>query len=155
EVLSNIRRALKPDGTLWVSEPVDAIRANALVAGALLFVLPTQLSYREKLGHLLHLRGRAVGGMQAAIESRGASPFEGVGRTEETLKVIRELFEITHYEEKAAFAGFLSAELKLPYRIGAGVMGVLWAMDRVCVRLRMLHGLNYTVYARHRPHETG
>jgi SAM-dependent methyltransferase len=150
EALEHIRAALKPDGIFWTSEPCDPSRINALVAGGLMFVLPTQLSYREKLGHLLRVRQKSIQGMQAAIETRGVSPFEGIGRPEKPLNVIRELFEIIDYEEKAAFAGFLSAELKLPYPVGAEVMRVLWAMDRVCVKLKLLHGLNYAVYARAR-----
>lgn len=146
--LVKIRQALKPGGTLWVSDPIDAPRANALVAGGLMMVLPTQLSYREKIGHLIRVRGQAARRMQAAIETEGASPFEGVGRPEHPLAVIRELFEVVSYQEKSAFTGFLSAELKLPYAVGVVVLRVLWALDRLCVRLKVLRGLNYTVYAR-------
>ena len=116
DVLLNIRRALKPGGTLWASDPIDATRVNGLVAGVLLMILPTQLSYREKFGHLFRVRGGAIRGMQAAIEGEGASPFEGIGRAQKPVEVIREMFKITSYEEKAAFAGFLSAEIKVPYR---------------------------------------
>lgn len=148
EVLLKIRGALKPSGTLFVSDPIDATRANAFIAGVLLFVLPTQLSYREKIGHLLRVRGQAVRRVKAAIETEGASPFEGIGRPQQPLDAIRELFTITEYEEKAAFAGFISAELKTPYRLGLGIMQVLWALDRLSVKLGLLHGLNYALYAR-------
>jgi len=147
DVLLNARRALKPGGTLWVSDPIDTYRANALVAGALMMILPTQLSYREKFGHFFRVRSSAIQRMQAAIETEGASPFEGIGRPQQPIDVIREMFEITYYEEKAAFAGFLSAEIKLPYRIGAGLMRVLWTLDQLCVKFKLLRGLNYTVYA--------
>lgn len=146
--LTAIRQALKPGGTLWASDPIDAPRANALVAGGLMLLLPTKIAYRAKFGHLLRVRGSAARRMQAAIETEGASPFEGIGRAEQPLDVIRELFEVISYEEKAAFAGFLSAEIAAPYRVGAAIMRVLWALDRVSVRLGLLRGLNYTVAAR-------
>ncbi len=148
EVLLKIRQALKPEGTLWVSDPIDAPRANAFIAGVLLLVLPTQLSYREKIKHLLRVRGQAVRRVQAAIETEGASPFEGIGRPQQPQDAVRELFEVVEYKEKAAFAGFLSAELKTPYWLGLGIMQVLWALDRLSIKLGLLGGLNYTLYAR-------
>ncbi len=148
DVLLKIRGTLKPQGTLWVSDPLDPPRANALIAGALLFVLPTQLSYREKLQHLLRVRGQAVRRVQAAIETEGASPFEGIGRPQQPLEAVRALFDVVEYEEKAAFAGFLSAELKTPYWLGLGIMQALWALDRLSVKLGLLRGLNYALYAR-------
>ncbi len=148
DVLLKIRQTLKPEGTLWVSDPLDPPRINAFIAGVLLLVLPTQLSYREKLKHLLRVRGQAVRRVQAAIETEGASPFEGIGRPMQPLDVVRELFTVTEYREKAAFAGFISAELKTPYRLGLGIMQVLWALDRLSVKLGLLHGLNYELYAR-------
>jgi 2-polyprenyl-3-methyl-5-hydroxy-6-metoxy-1,4-benzoquinol methylase len=147
EALLNIRQALKPTGTLWASDPIDPSPANALIAGGLMMLLPTQIPYREKIGHLFRVRGQAMRRMQAAIETEGASPFEGIGRSEKPLDVIRDLFTITHFEEKAAFAGFLSAELKLPYQIGLGIMRVLWGLDCLSIKFNLLPGLNYTVYA--------
>lgn len=146
--LLNIRQALKPDGTFWASDPLDPTPLNGLVAGGLMMILPTQIPYREKIKHLLRVRGQAARRMQAAIETEGASPFEGIGRAEQPLDVIRELFTVIDFDKKAAFAGFLSAELKMPYLLGLGMMRVLWALDRVSVRLKLLPGLNYTVYAK-------
>jgi 2-polyprenyl-3-methyl-5-hydroxy-6-metoxy-1,4-benzoquinol methylase len=146
-VMTRIHAALKPGGTFYLAEPLDTPRLNALVSGALMMLLPTQLSYREKLGHLLRVRGEALNRMKDSIEAKGLSPFEGYGRHADPLALARDRFAIREYEEMSAFTGYVMAQLKLPdtwtIRVGRG----LYAVDRALVRLRLMRGLMFSIYA--------
>ena len=155
-VLRRFRQALKPSGLLFVSDALDTPRANAIVAGGLMMLLPTQLSYGEKLRHLFRLRGRAVANIQASIEARGLSPFEGYGRHQEPERLIHELFQVESIVRESAFTGYVIAQLRLPRRGVIAVGRALMAVDRLLVRLGLLRGLSYVLVARpHAPNTPG
>jgi 2-polyprenyl-3-methyl-5-hydroxy-6-metoxy-1,4-benzoquinol methylase len=146
-VLGRLRRALKPGGLLHVGDPLDTPRANTLIAAVLTMLLPTQLTYRQKLGHLFRLRGAALAHLRDSIEARGLSPFEGVGRDQEPLEVIRALYDVRAYTEFSAFTGYVVAQLRLPRAALIGLGRALYVVDRLLVRLRLLRGLLYTLTA--------
>lgn len=147
-VLERVRAALKPNGLLFVIDPFDTPTANALIGGALLFLLPTQVSYRDKLRHLLRFRARVVERMKASIEARGLSPFEGYGRHQAPLEVIRELFHIEQLHAYNAFTGYVIANLALSELVAIAIGRILHPFDRLAVRLRLLQGLSYKLIAR-------
>lgn len=146
-VLENCRTALKPNGILYVADPLDTPRINALICGGLTFLFPNQISYPQKLRALFRLRGKVLQSAIASIEAQGLSPFEGYGRHQAPLEVIRELFEVREYVEKSAFTGYLMQQIKLP-RAGVVAIGrVLWLLDQALVKLHLLRGLLYVVSA--------
>lgn len=146
-VLENCRRALKPNGILYVADPLDTPRINALICGALTFIFPNQIRYGQKVRALLHLRGKVLQSATASIEAQGLSPFEGYGRHQAPLEVIRELFEVRGYVEKSAFTGYLMQQIKLPRSAVVAIGRVLWLFDQALVKLRLLRGLLYVVWA--------
>lgn len=147
-VLERVRAALKPSGMLFIIDPLDTPTANALIAGALTFLLPTQVRYRDKVRHLLRLRTRAVERMKASIEARGLSPFEGYGRHQEPLAVIRELFRVETLHVHNAFTGYVIANLAMPEPLAVLIGRLLLPFDQLAVRARLLQGLSYKLIAR-------
>ncbi|MFQ3535616.1 MAG: class I SAM-dependent methyltransferase [Aggregatilineales bacterium] len=147
-VLKRIRAALRPSGTLFVIDPLDTPTPNALIAGAMLFLLPTQVRYRDKVRHLLRFRRRVVERVKASIEARGLSPFEGHGRHQAPLEVIGQLFQIEQLKVYNAFTGYVIANLAMPEPLAVAVGRLLLPLDRMAVRLGVLQGLSYQLIAR-------
>ncbi|MDW8299313.1 MAG: class I SAM-dependent methyltransferase, partial [Anaerolineae bacterium] len=137
-VLERVRAALKPNGLLFVIDPLDTPTANALLAGALLFLLPTKVRYRDKVRHLLRFRQRVVERMKASIEARGLSPFEGYGRHQMPLEILRELFHVEQFRVYNAFTGYVIANLAMPESLAIAVGRLLLPLDHLAVRLRLL-----------------
>ena len=80
-VTDNIHQALKPNGLLWIEDTVgEESAATVLAAGAFCLVLPTEMSYADKIQSLLKFGIKSPSRVKASIESEGLSPFEGVGR---------------------------------------------------------------------------
>jgi 2-polyprenyl-3-methyl-5-hydroxy-6-metoxy-1,4-benzoquinol methylase len=147
-VLERVHAALKPSGLLFVIDPLDTPTANALIAGALTFLLPTQVRYRDKVRHLLRLRAQVVERMKASIEARGLSPFEGYGRHQAPLEVIRALFQIEQLHTHNAFTGYVIANLAMPEWLATLIGRLLLPFDQLAVRTRLLQGLSYRLIAR-------
>jgi len=146
-VLSRIRAALRPGGLLFVGDPFETPKINALIAGALTFVLPTHMRYGEKFRHVLRLRGKVLSRVADSIEAKGLSPFEGYGRHEDPLTLISRYFTLREVRTMGAFTGYVIAQLALPR---AGIIRVgrlLNVIDRACVRLGLLKALSYKLLA--------
>lgn len=146
-VLERCQKALRPGGVLFVSDALDTTTANSLVAGALMMILPTHLNYREKFHHLFRLRGSAVAHLKDSIEAKGLSPFEGYGRHQQPLALVKEMFQVTDIQYESAFVGYIIAQVKLP-RWGIIAVGrILSVFDALAVKLHLLQGLNYVLMA--------
>lgn len=146
-VLARCKKALRPGGILFVSDALDTATANSLVAGALMMILPTHLSYREKFQHLFRLRGSAVSHLKDSIEAKGLSPFEGYGRHQQPLTLIKDRFRVIDIQYESAFVGYIIAQVKLPRRGIIAVGRVLSVFDALAVKLHLLQGLNYVLMA--------
>lgn len=146
-VLDQFRAALKPSGILYVSDILDTPRANTLIAGGFMMVLPTHLSYREKLSHLFRLRRSVLGHMRDSIEAKGLSPFEGLGRQHHPLDLIKDKFMIERIWHESAFTGYLIAQLRLSDRWVIRSGRIINWLDKALVRLKLLQGLNYVLIA--------
>lgn len=146
--LERIRAALKPGALLYVSDSLETPTANALIVGAFTLLLPAEISYRDKIRHLLRLRTRAVERMKASIEARGFSPFEGSGRHQDSLEAVREMFHIEWLRIHNAFVRPVTANLAMPEPLAVLIGRLLLPFDELAVRLRLLQGLSYKVLAR-------
>jgi len=146
-VMERIHAALKPTGLFYMSEPLDTPPSNALIAGGLMMLLPTHLSYWEKARHLFRLRGQAISHMKDSIEAKGLSPFEGYGRHQDPLELARTLFNIHKYDENNAFTGYVMAQLKMPDSWAIVVGRVLYALDQILTQFKLLRGLTYVIHA--------
>ncbi len=148
-VIEQIYQALKPGGLFWINDSVgNSTLLTSLFAGGLMFILPTTVSYREKLGGLLKFGMRAPQRIRASMEAEGLSPFEGAGREHDWLKLVQERFIIEHQTRKPAVTGYLAHQISLPDAIALPLLRVIKVIDVALVKLRVLHSTSLVVYAR-------
>ncbi len=148
-VIDQVHAALKPGGLFWVSDTHgDESLLVTLLAGALTLALPTQVSYREKVRGLLRFGLRAPQRVRASIQADGLSPFEGVGRNQDWVALVRQRFTIEQETRKPAVTGYVSAQLALPDRVAFPLLRVLAILDRWAVRLGLLHSTGVVLFAR-------
>ena len=148
ELLANCKRLLKTAGGLFISDPLDTTFLNSLFVGFFLLVLPTNLSYKDKFRRLLQIRGKAVERMGVAIEGRGLSPFEGVGRTDSPQVIIARDFKIERYNERWGINWFLAQELHGPRWFVRNALRLIAPLDEFLVKVHLIRGLRYMTIAR-------
>ena len=142
-VLEQCRKALMPEGLLYVFDAFDTPKINALISGALMLILPTHLGYREKFRHLFRLRRNALEHVTASIEARGLSPFEGYGRHQEPINILEKKFGASFFVESSAFVDYVIAQLNLPDPMIITLGRFIGFFDGILVKLHLLKGLNY------------
>ncbi|MBI1259438.1 MAG: methyltransferase domain-containing protein [Chloroflexi bacterium] len=148
-VIAEIHKTLKPGGLLWVNDSDgDEVLSTVLVASALTLVLPTQVSYREKLSSLLKFGLRSPSRVKASMEAEGLSPFEGAGREHDWVKLINEQFKVEALGRAPAFTGYLTAQVKLSDGLALPLLRSLRAVDRLLVQAHILHSSGVVLYAR-------
>lgn len=148
-VIENIHAALKPGGLLWVSDSLgDEARLSVLVASGFMFILPTHVSYGDKIRGLLRFGFNAPSRIKASMEAEGLSPFEGAGREHDWMRLIAERFQIEKHVNAPAFTGYITAQLKLPDGIAIPVLRVLYTLDSLAVRMKLLRNSGVIIYAR-------
>ena len=150
-VIAQAQRALRPGGLLWASDSDgEEALSTALVAGALMFVLPTHVSYCDKFAGLLRFGARAPSRIKASIEAEGLSPFEGAGREHDWVKLIGERFAVEQRIAAPAVTGYLTHQVRLPDRLALPLLRALCAVDTRLVRWRLLRSTGVILYARKR-----
>ena len=150
-VIAEIEKTLKPGGLLWVSDSDgDEAFSSVLTAGALMFVLPTHVTYGEKLRGLLRFGLRSPSRIKASMEAEGSSPFEGAGRDHDWVALIQERFDIVQLARAPAVTGYLTAQVKLPDGAVVPLLRTIRAGDRLLVKARVLHSTGVVLYARKR-----
>ncbi|MCZ7541902.1 MAG: class I SAM-dependent methyltransferase [Anaerolineae bacterium] len=148
-VIDQVHAALKPGGLLWVSDTHgDESLPVTLLAGALTLALPTQVSYREKVRGLLRFGLRAPQRVKASIQADGLSPFEGAGRDQDWVALVRQRFAIERAARKPAVTGYVTAQLALPDRVAVPLLRALAVPDRWAVRLGLLRSTGVVLFAR-------
>jgi 2-polyprenyl-3-methyl-5-hydroxy-6-metoxy-1,4-benzoquinol methylase len=148
-VIAQMHQALKPGGLLWVSDSHGEEKlSTALVASGLMFVLPTVISYRDKIAGLIRFGTRAPSRIKASIEAEGLSPFEGAGREHDWLQLIGEHFTIEQRLPAPAVTGYITNQVKLPDWAALPLLRGLCVIDRLLVRLKILRSTGVIVYAR-------
>lgn len=148
-VVDQMYQALKPTGLVWIEDANgNESLPVVLIAGGLTLLLPTQVSYREKLRALLRFGLRAPSRVKASIEAEGLSPFEGAGREHDWLKLVRERFSIEYEQNSLAFTGYVTAQLKAPDWIALPILTIIRTVDRGLVRLHLVKSTGITIYAR-------
>lgn len=151
-VIDRIYKVLKPGGLLWIADVNgDETMPVVLIASALTFVLPTQVPYRHKIKGLLRFGVRAPERIKASMQASGLSPFEGVARQQDWLKLISRRFTVEQRIDHPAFTGYVTAEIKLPDRFALPLLRIMHKLDSVLVRHKILHSTGVTLYARKHP----
>jgi 2-polyprenyl-3-methyl-5-hydroxy-6-metoxy-1,4-benzoquinol methylase len=148
-VVAQLHKALKPGGLLWISDTNgEEATSTVLIAGALCFVLPTQTSYADKIRALLRFGLRAPSRVKASIEAEGLSPFEGVGREHDWLKLVYQYFNVERRVDLPAVTGYVTAQLKAPDWFALPLLKTMRAVDRLLVWARLLRNTTVVLYAR-------
>ena len=148
-VVEQMHVALKPGGLLWVSDSDgEEATATVLVASALMFLLPTAISYRDKLTGLIRFGTRAPSRIKASIEAEGLSPFEGAGRDHDWVQMIHQRFTVEQRVDAPAVTGYITHQLKLPDWAALPLLRALCWLDRGLVRFRLLRNTGMILYAR-------
>lgn len=148
-VIDQVYAALKPGGLFWVSDTHgDESLPVTLLAGALTLALPTQVSYREKGRGLLRFGLRAPQRVRASIQADGLSPFEGAGRDQDWVALVRQRFTVERMARKPAVTGYIAAQLALPDRVAIPLLRALAVPDRWAVRLGLLRSTGVVLFAR-------
>jgi SAM-dependent methyltransferase len=149
DIIDQIARTLKPGGLLWVNDADgDEAFLTVLIASGFTFLLPTQVSYGEKLRGLLRFGLRSPSRVKASMQAEGSSPFEGAGREHDWLALVHQHFSIEAEARMPAFTGYLTAQLRLPDALALPLLRLIRAGDRLLVRARVLHSSGVVLYAR-------
>jgi 2-polyprenyl-3-methyl-5-hydroxy-6-metoxy-1,4-benzoquinol methylase len=148
-LILQVHQALKPGGLLWVSDSNgEESLPTVLIASALMFLLPTHVSYGQKFRGLLRFGAAAPSRIRASMQAEGLSPFEGAGREHDWVKLIYQHFQVERRVDAPAFTGYITAQLKLPDALAIPLLKTLRAIDRLLVRLRLLRNTGVVLYAR-------
>ena len=148
-LIDRVRHALKPGGLFWVSDTNgEEALATVLAAATLTFILPTQISYAEKIRGLFHFGIHAPSRIKASMEGEGSSPFEGAGRQSDWPKFIRDRFKIEEHICHPAVTEYLAAEIKMPDPVALPLLRIIKAVDQTLVRCKILRNTGLTLYAR-------
>lgn len=148
-VIQTIHSALKPGGLLWASDSDgDESLPTVLVASALMFVLPTQVSYGDKVRGLLRFGVKSPSRIKASIQAEGLSPFEGAGREHDWMQLISDQFTVEQRVNAPAVTGYITHQIKLPDRVALPLLRALCVVDRLLVRLHLLRSTGVILYAR-------
>ncbi len=148
-VIAQIYSALKPGGLLWVSDSDGGESlSTALVASGLMFVLPTHVSYGDKIRGLLRFGTQAPQRIKASIEAEGLSPFEGAGRDHDWLQLVSERFVIEQRIQAPAVTGYITHQVNLPDVLALPLLRGLLVIDQALVNLKLLRSTGVILYAR-------
>jgi 2-polyprenyl-3-methyl-5-hydroxy-6-metoxy-1,4-benzoquinol methylase len=139
-IMNQIYRSLKPGGLFWTIDQIGhQTTRSALLAGALMFILPTHVSYREKIRGLRHFGTRSVDRIKASIEADGLSPFEGIGRDEAWIESVQQQFESPRLTHEPAVAAYIAAQISTPDWFTIPFVVGLQAVEETLLKLRLLH----------------
>lgn len=148
-VIEEVQRGLKPGGIFWISDEArDVSSGAALISSALMFILPTHVSYADKIRGLFKFGLRAPQRIKASMEAEGLSPFEGAGRDHDWLSLVREQFTVEHQRNMPAITGYITAQLKLSDSVAIPLLKIIRAVDTGLVRVGLLKNSGVVVRAR-------
>jgi hypothetical protein len=147
-VIRQVQQSLKLGGLLWVDDTFGEERLpSVLLAGVFAFLLATPTSYSDKIRALFKFGFRAPSRVQASIEAHGLSPFEGVGREHNWIKLIYENFNVQRRVNLVVFTGYVSAQWIAPDRIAIPILKIMRLFDCWLIRLKVLRNTAVVLYA--------
>ncbi len=147
-VIAQVRAALKPGGRVWIQDVQgDEHPRTVLLASVLMFLLPTHVSYSEKLRGLWRFRHNPTERIRMSMQAEGLSPFEGVGRHHDWLALVQGAFPNASVQRGLSITGYLSHQLRMPRRLAVLTLWIIARIDSVLTRWGWLHTTNVTVTA--------
>lgn len=145
ELFISLKVSLKPNGKILVDDAIPVGKIETLITGFLLFVLPTDIPYKNKLKRILK-SGQILKRTQGLIDACGASPFEGISGAQ-SLDVIKTHFTVIYFQTFSSFVGSVSAHLSLNGLVKNYTLFILNLFDILLTKLRLLKGTCYYLVA--------
>jgi 2-polyprenyl-3-methyl-5-hydroxy-6-metoxy-1,4-benzoquinol methylase len=148
-VVDGVHSALVPGGALWICDNHGSERiATAAAAGLLMLILPTEVTYADKLRGLSRFGLKSPDRIRASMEAEGLSPFEGAGRAVEWPALVAARFDIEAMRPGEAITGYLAGQLRAPDRVALPFLRALGVVDRAMVRVGLLQSTLLLIEAR-------
>jgi len=145
DLFRNLNNALKRGGKILVDDAIPSGKLEALTSGALLFLLPTDIPYKDKLKRIFK-KGQILKRTQGLMDACGASPFEGISG-DKSINYLRKNYKILQFTPFASFVGTISAHLRLTGSFKYPLLKILNFLDIILTKARILNGTGYYLEA--------
>jgi len=132
---------LKPKGLILIDDALPVRKFEALITGVLLFILPTDIPYSQKINRVFK-NGNIIKRTQDLVDSKDSSPFEGI-TGEESLNKIKLLFPKNKIITYSAFVGAITPRLQLPLFIKSILLKILNFFDYFMINVNLMRGTVY------------
>jgi 2-polyprenyl-3-methyl-5-hydroxy-6-metoxy-1,4-benzoquinol methylase len=147
-VISQIKAALKPGGRVWIHDSYgDEHPRSVLLASVLMFLLPTHVSYAEKLRGLWRFRRNATERIRMSMQTEGLSPFEGSGRHHDWSALVQAAFPNAVVERGLSITWYLAHQLRMPRALAVATLWLIAQVDRLLTRAGVLHSTQLMIIA--------
>lgn len=144
-LVKEVRKALKPGGNFLVLDSLEPSKLGSLLSKALYLLLPTEISYLEKIRLVpKHLKTKTLR-QQTNIEE--SSPFEHVTGIE-MVEIIKKHFAIKAMKTLLAFSMPLAAPLKVREPLKYKLISLIKLLDDFLIRMRILRGEQVFIWAK-------
>lgn len=133
---------LKPNGLILIDDAIPVRKFEAIITGILLFMLPTDIPYRQKVRRVFK-KGNIINRTKGLIDSKDSSPFEGISG-DQSLEKIKLFFQHNKVSTYSAFIGAITPRLKItPPFIKIYLLKMLNSIDSTLTRINILRGTVY------------
>jgi 2-polyprenyl-3-methyl-5-hydroxy-6-metoxy-1,4-benzoquinol methylase len=146
-LFEKLKRALKPGGKILIDDALPCGKIEALISGILLFMLPTDIPYSQKLRRVFKT-GQILKRTQGLVDACGASPFEGASG-DESVNLIKKNFKLLYFKTFAAFVGTVVAHLNIIEAVKEILLRILNILDFSLIRIGFIKGNSYYLEATH------
>lgn len=136
-----LNKSLRKNGKILVDDAIPSGKLEALISGAFLFLLPTDIPYKDKLKRVFK-QGQILKRTQGLIDACGASPFEGISGSK-SIDYLKNNFHIMSFVPFASFVGTITAHLKINKALKYSILNILNFLDILLTKIRILHGTGY------------
>jgi|GEM_PF-5082043 len=132
--------SLRKNGEILIEDALPCRKFEALITGILLFILPTDIPYSEKLKRIFK-KGSILSRTQNLVDAKGSSPFESI-TGEEHLFYLKKYF-VFKYKTFAAFVGTISSHLKIKNAKKIILLKIINKLDILLINLGLVRGTIY------------
>lgn len=140
-----INFSLRKNGLILVDDALPCGRKEAFITGILLFLLPTDIPYSQKIKRVFKQRN-ILSRTQGLVDAKGSSPFESI-TGKEHLDLLKKVFKPDYYCTFAAFVGTIAGHLIMPDVFKKLVLIILNYFDKFFIKIKLINGSSYYLEA--------
>ncbi len=142
ELYKKLFEILNPGGLILIDDALPAGKLEAFIAGVLLFLLPSDIPYSQKIKRVFK-KGNILKRTQGLIDSKDSSPFEGISGEESFQKAIF-FFPKNRKITYSAFIGAVTPRLNIPIDIVKYcLLKSLNFLDSLLIKIKIIKGTVY------------